>query len=66
MLKLKAETERDELYDRFVGAVQEVKQKCGLKNALLEHKIARLGEKLEVKEVTQTPADGKAEVICFD
>ncbi|VDD75326.1 unnamed protein product [Mesocestoides corti] len=44
-----AENERDELYERFVVAVQEVKQKCGLKNAILEHRITRLGEKLDVQ-----------------
>ncbi|VDK33268.1 unnamed protein product [Taenia asiatica] len=42
-----AESERDELYDRFATAVEEVKQSCGLKNALLERRMACLGEELE-------------------
>ncbi|KAL5103921.1 Dynein regulatory complex subunit 4 [Taenia crassiceps] len=42
-----AERERDELYDRFATAVEEVKQSCGLKNALLERRMACLGEELE-------------------
>uniref|UniRef100_A0A0X3PUD7 Dynein regulatory complex subunit 4 n=1 Tax=Schistocephalus solidus TaxID=70667 RepID=A0A0X3PUD7_SCHSO len=45
------EKERDELYEKFVSAVQEVQQKCGLKNTLLERRLAFLGEKLEKKEL---------------
>ncbi|VDM18380.1 unnamed protein product [Hydatigera taeniaeformis] len=41
------EGERDELYNRFASAVEEVKQSCGLKNALLERRMACLGEELE-------------------
>jgi chromosome segregation ATPase len=42
--------ERDDLYDRFVKAIQEVQQKSGLRNILLERKLVTLADTLEKKE----------------
>ena len=42
--------ERDELYRKFVKAIHEVQQKSGLKNILLERKLAALSDTLEKKE----------------
>eukprot|EP00727_Mastigamoeba_balamuthi_P002974 m51a1_g12674 putative growth arrest-specific protein 8 (397) ;mRNA; r:7148-8442 len=42
--------ERDELYVKFVGAIRDVQQKAGVKNLLLEQKIAAFSEALETKE----------------
>ena len=42
--------ERDELYKKFVKAIQEIQQKSGLKNLLLEKKLATLADSLEKKE----------------
>ncbi|KAH8858047.1 Dynein regulatory complex subunit 4 [Schistosoma japonicum] len=44
------ETERDDLYEKFVLAIQEVQQKCGLKNILLEKRLTALTETIEKKE----------------
>ncbi|CAH8577845.1 unnamed protein product [Heterobilharzia americana] len=44
------ETERDDLYAKFVLAIQEVQQKCGLKNILLEKRLNALTETIEKKE----------------
>ena len=44
------EKERDELYSRFVTAIGEVQQKSGLKNVLLEKKLASIHADLEKKE----------------
>nr|CAH8860565.1 unnamed protein product [Trichobilharzia regenti] len=44
------ENERDDLYDKFVLAIQEVQQKCGLKNVLLEKRLNALAETIEKKE----------------
>ncbi|OON16403.1 hypothetical protein X801_07785 [Opisthorchis viverrini] len=45
------EKERDELYERFVAAIQEVQQKTGLKNLLLEKRLQALTDVVEKKEV---------------
>ncbi|KAG2470099.1 MTHSD protein, partial [Polypterus senegalus] len=47
---LKVQSERDELYQKFVKAIQEVQQKSGFKNLLLERKLLALTETLEKKE----------------
>jgi DNA repair exonuclease SbcCD ATPase subunit len=44
------ESERDELYDRFVKSIYDVQQKAGFKNLLLERKLKALAEQLEAKE----------------
>ncbi|VDP71849.1 unnamed protein product [Echinostoma caproni] len=44
------ERERDELYEKFVSAIQEVQQKTGLKNLLLEKRLTALTETIEKKE----------------
>ncbi|XP_075045183.1 dynein regulatory complex subunit 4 [Mixophyes fleayi] len=46
----KVQDERDELYRKFTAAIQEVQQKSGFKNLLLERKLQALGEVLEKKE----------------
>eukprot|EP01086_Lenisia_limosa_P012702 TRINITY_DN41216_c0_g1_i2.p1 TRINITY_DN41216_c0_g1~~TRINITY_DN41216_c0_g1_i2.p1 ORF type:complete len:464 (+),score=138.04 TRINITY_DN41216_c0_g1_i2:70-1461(+) len=46
----KVEAERDDLYNKFEEAVLNVRQKTGLKTALLEKKAAALSEDLEKKE----------------
>lgn len=46
----RVESERDELYDRFVKTIQDVQQKTGFKNLLLERKLGTLAEQLEKKE----------------
>ncbi|KAI6651655.1 Growth arrest-specific protein 8-like [Oopsacas minuta] len=46
----KANTERDGLYNKFTHTIQEVQQKNGLKNLLLEKKLMSLAETLEMKE----------------
>ncbi|GAA49106.1 growth arrest-specific protein 8 [Clonorchis sinensis] len=45
------EKERDELYERFVAAIQDVQQKTGLKNLLLEKRLQALTDVVEKKEV---------------
>ena len=53
------ENERDQLYDGFANAVEEVKQKCGLKNALLERRMMALDEELEKARLLRlSEADG--------
>eukprot|EP00049_Salpingoeca_infusionum_P001909 m.51933 g.51933 ORF g.51933 m.51933 type:complete len:496 (+) comp11272_c0_seq1:918-2405(+) len=44
------ESERDELYERFVKTVYDVQQKSGFKNLLLERKLDTLSSQLEKKE----------------
>ena len=44
------EKERDDLYSKFVNAINEVQQKTGLKNVLLEKKLASIHSSLEKKE----------------
>eukprot|EP00042_Codosiga_hollandica_P041410 m.368890 g.368890 ORF g.368890 m.368890 type:complete len:472 (+) comp56108_c0_seq1:117-1532(+) len=44
------ESERDELYERFVASIHDVQQKTGLKNLLLEKKLGALTDQLEKKE----------------
>jgi len=46
----KVAKERDELYDRFQGAVYTVQERVGLKNIVLEKKLETLGEQLEVTD----------------
>ena len=46
---MQVQSERDELYDRFVKAIHEVQQKSGLKNILLEKKLSTLADALEKK-----------------
>ena len=49
-MNLQTQGERDELYKKFVKAIQEIQQKSGLKNLLLEKKLATLADSLEKKE----------------
>ena len=44
------QTERDELYNKFVKAVHEVQQKSNFKNLLLEKKLGAFADMLEKKE----------------
>ena len=44
------QAERDELYTKFTQAIQEVQQKSGFKNLLLERKLTALTDCLEKKE----------------
>lgn len=46
----KVESERDELYRKFVTAVHEVQQKSGFKSLLLERKLVALADAMEKKE----------------
>lgn len=46
----KVQEERDQLYNKFEKAIQEVQQKTGLKNAILEQKLCVLSDCLEKKE----------------
>lgn len=46
----KVQVERDELYSKFTAAIQEVQQKSGFKNLLLERKLQALGDTLEKKD----------------
>ncbi|KAM3877230.1 dynein regulatory complex subunit 4 [Diretmus argenteus] len=46
----KVQMERDELYKKFAQAIQEVQQKSGFKNLLLERKLGTLTDTLEKKE----------------
>ncbi|XP_048371129.1 dynein regulatory complex subunit 4 isoform X1 [Sphaerodactylus townsendi] len=45
------QAERDELYQKFTKAINEVQQKTGFKNLLLERKLQGLSNMLEKKEV---------------
>lgn len=47
---LQIQEERDELYRKFVKAIQEVQQKSSFKNLLLEKKLTALADMLEKKE----------------
>ncbi|XP_069491653.1 dynein regulatory complex subunit 4 [Ambystoma mexicanum] len=46
----KVQSERDELYKKFTKAIQDVQQKTGFKNLLLERKLLALSDTLEKKE----------------
>ncbi|PSN52192.1 Growth arrest-specific protein 8 [Blattella germanica] len=46
----KLQQERDDLHSGFVNAILELQQKTGLKNVLLEKKLAALNDLLEQKE----------------
>ncbi|XP_038610556.1 dynein regulatory complex subunit 4 [Tachyglossus aculeatus] len=48
---IKVQVERDELYSKFTKAIQEVQQKTGFKNLILERKLHALSNVLEKKEV---------------
>ncbi|XP_043119867.1 dynein regulatory complex subunit 4 isoform X2 [Puntigrus tetrazona] len=47
----KVQMERDELYMKFTKVIQEVQQKSGFKNLLLECKLSALNDTLRKKEV---------------
>ncbi|XP_055477565.1 dynein regulatory complex subunit 4 isoform X2 [Psammomys obesus] len=47
----KVQQERDELYQKFTAAIQEVQQKTGFKNLLLERKLQALNTAVEKREV---------------
>ena len=44
------QSERDEVYDKFVATIYDVQQKSGFKNLLLEKKLHALTDQLEKKE----------------
>merc|ERR1712167_35592 len=44
------EGERDDLYDKFVESIQDVQQKTGFQNLLMEKKLEALTTQLETKE----------------
>ncbi|XP_078400592.1 dynein regulatory complex subunit 4 [Cetorhinus maximus] len=46
----KVQGERDDLYNKFDKAIQEVQQKTGMKNIILEQKLCVLSDCLEKKE----------------
>ncbi|XP_067948059.1 dynein regulatory complex subunit 4-like [Watersipora subatra] len=46
----KIQSERDDLYTKFVKAIHEVQQKSNFKNLLLEKKLSALADTLEKKE----------------
>ncbi|XP_074056764.1 dynein regulatory complex subunit 4 isoform X2 [Macrotis lagotis] len=48
---IKVQKERDDLYAKFEKAIQEVQQKTGFKNLLLERKLLTLSNMMERKEV---------------
>ncbi|CAO2609533.1 Dynein regulatory complex subunit 4 [Lemmus lemmus] len=48
---IKVQQERDELYRKFTAAIQEVQQKTGFKNLLLERKLQALNAAVEKREV---------------
>lgn len=48
---LKVQQERDELYHKFTAAIQEVQQKTGFKNLVLERKLQALNAAVEKREV---------------
>ncbi|XP_034974488.1 dynein regulatory complex subunit 4 isoform X2 [Zootoca vivipara] len=48
---IRVQDERDELYQKFTKAINEVQQKTGFKNLLLERKLLGLSNILEKKEV---------------
>ncbi|NWS64965.1 DRC4 protein, partial [Chunga burmeisteri] len=52
----KVQAERDELYQKFTKAINEVQQKTGFKNLLLERKLKGLLSVLEKKEVELSEA----------
>jgi hypothetical protein len=45
----KVQSERDELYNKFVSSVHEVQQKSGLRTMMLERKLDTLNQELETK-----------------
>lgn len=50
-LSPQVQDERDDLYQKFTKAINEVQQKTGFKNLLLERKLIGLASLLEKKEV---------------
>ncbi len=47
---IQIQKERDDLYNKFIKAINEVQQKSSLKNLLLEKKLSTLADSLEKKE----------------
>ncbi|XP_006902934.1 PREDICTED: growth arrest-specific protein 8-like [Elephantulus edwardii] len=47
---IKVQQERDQLYQKFTAAIQEVQQKTGFRNLLLERKVQALSSVVEQKE----------------
>ncbi|KAM9607751.1 dynein regulatory complex subunit 4 [Trichechus inunguis] len=47
---IKVQQERDQLYQKFTAAIQEVQQKTGFKNLVLERKLKALSTAVEQKE----------------
>uniref|UniRef100_G3SM50 Dynein regulatory complex subunit 4 n=1 Tax=Loxodonta africana TaxID=9785 RepID=G3SM50_LOXAF len=47
---VKVQQERDQLYQKFTAAIQEVQQKTGFKNLVLERKLKALSTAVEQKE----------------
>lgn len=47
---LQVQQERDQLYQKFTAAIQEVQQKTGFKNLVLERKLKALSTAVEQKE----------------
>lgn len=50
-LSPQVQQERDELYRKFTDAIQEVQQKTGFKNLMLERKLQALTAAVEKREV---------------
>lgn len=48
---IKVQQEREELYRKFTAAIQEVQQKTGFKNLVLERKLQALNSAVEKREV---------------
>ena len=65
LLSNQIQSERDELYSRFVSAIHEVQQKSGFKNLLLEKKLTALADTLEKKVSTCILCERK-KVLCPD
>ncbi len=51
--------ERDDLYKKFIKAINEVQQKTGFKNALLEKKLRVMEEAVERKVSLKMCVQGK-------
>ncbi len=49
-MNIQIQKERDDLYNKFIKAINEVQQKSSLKNLLLEKKLSTLADSLEKKE----------------
>lgn len=51
LFMIQTQSERDELYGKFVKAIHEVQQKSNFKNLLLEKKLTALADTLEKKVI---------------